>query len=381
PTPRAGSSAAATPSAATPGSAPSTAPPTRSTACRSPSTCCSSISTRGSDEAPPRRLARRAAARCRRDPSAGQERPAGSAAPPAGVQPAPRVGEGAARAREGQARGRTRRGRKSEKVGRGQPQGRARHGGKAEKGPRGAGGGEARPRGEARRGGEARGRSQAGVDANGKGARRSTVARRAARQAPRQPAADDRLLAGRDRRLPLEEHRARQARQRAPGALPGQDLRGRPERERALHRHRTRARREPARRLPREAARAELRGQEMIRLLLVVLLVPAAALAQGDEVIAALGGVEMRASEVRKLLMAQPPQVREQLLGSPPALDRLVRTELFRRVLVAEARAKGWDKRPEAIERMERAREQALVSSYVDGLARPPADYPAEADL
>ncbi|HJY78353.1 MAG TPA: peptidylprolyl isomerase [Burkholderiales bacterium] len=119
----------------------------------------------------------------------------------------------------------------------------------------------------------------------------------------------------------------------------------------------------------------------MIRLLLVVLLVPAAALAQGDEVIAALGGVEMRASEVRKLLMAQPPQVREQLLGSPPALDRLVRTELFRRVLVAEARAKGWDKRPEAIERMERAREQALVSSYVDGLARPPADYPAEADL
>lgn len=119
----------------------------------------------------------------------------------------------------------------------------------------------------------------------------------------------------------------------------------------------------------------------MRQLLLLAAVIPAVALGQADEVIAAFGGVEMRASEVRKILSAQPPPVREQLLGSPPALDRLVRTELFRRVLAAEARAKGWDQRPEAIERMERAREQALVSSYVDGLARPPADYPTEQDL
>jgi peptidylprolyl isomerase len=58
-----------------------------------------------------------------------------------------------------------------------------------------------------------------------------------------------------------------------------------------------------------------------------------------------------------------------------------VRTELFRRALLAEALAKGWDKRPEAIERMQRAREQALVSSYVDSLARPAADYPSAKEL
>lgn len=116
-------------------------------------------------------------------------------------------------------------------------------------------------------------------------------------------------------------------------------------------------------------------------LALLMLALPLAAAAQGDEVIAAFGGTELRASDVRKLVAAQPPVVREQLAKNVPALDRLVRSELFRRVLAAEARAKGWEKRPEALERMERAREQALVSSYVDSLARPAADYPSEQEL
>jgi peptidylprolyl isomerase len=115
--------------------------------------------------------------------------------------------------------------------------------------------------------------------------------------------------------------------------------------------------------------------------LAVLAALPAAAYAQGDEVIAAFGAVEMRLSEMRRLLAAQPPLVREQLAESPPALERLARAEVFRRALAAEARAKGWDKRPEAIERMERAREQALVSSYMDSLARPAADFPSEKEL
>jgi peptidylprolyl isomerase len=120
-----------------------------------------------------------------------------------------------------------------------------------------------------------------------------------------------------------------------------------------------------------------------VRRLLAALLLalPLGAAAQSDEVVAALGATELRVSDVKKLLDAQPPVVREQLLRSPAALDRLVRTELFRRVLLAEARAKGWDKRPEAIARMERAREQALVSAYVDELSRPAPGYPSETEL
>ena len=97
--------------------------------------------------------------------------------------------------------------------------------------------------------------------------------------------------------------------------------------------------------------------------------------------IARLGAIEMSAAELQRWVAAQPADVRTQLASSPEALDRLVRTELVRKAVLAEARAKGWDKRPEVVERIERAREQAIVSTYVNDLARPPADYPPEAEI
>lgn len=107
-----------------------------------------------------------------------------------------------------------------------------------------------------------------------------------------------------------------------------------------------------------------------------------AAAAQGtDEVLARFGSIEVRGADLRRLVQAQDPAAREQLLRSPAALDRLVRTEAFRRALLAEARAKGWDKRPEVAAALERARDQALVQNYVNALARPPADFPSEAEL
>jgi len=120
----------------------------------------------------------------------------------------------------------------------------------------------------------------------------------------------------------------------------------------------------------------------MKRLLALCLLCPLLVLAQGaDDVLAKFGSVEVRASDLRPILQSLDPAAREQLLGSTAALDRLVRTEVFRRALLAEARAKGWDKRPEVAAQLERAREQALVQSYMNSLARPAPDYPGEAEL
>jgi parvulin-like peptidyl-prolyl isomerase len=101
----------------------------------------------------------------------------------------------------------------------------------------------------------------------------------------------------------------------------------------------------------------------------------------GDEVVAKMGGAELKLSDVRRLLAAQTPEVRAQVLKSPELLDRMVRTEAFRRAVLADAKAKGWDKRPEAIEQMERAREQALVQSYINDVTRAPASYPSEEEL
>lgn len=100
-----------------------------------------------------------------------------------------------------------------------------------------------------------------------------------------------------------------------------------------------------------------------------------------DPVVARMGSVVLRVSDLRLLLDAQAPEVRRQVTATPDVLDRLTRTELFRRVLLDEARASGWDKRPEVVAQMARAREQLLVNTYIGKLTQAPGDYPAEAEV
>ncbi len=124
---------------------------------------------------------------------------------------------------------------------------------------------------------------------------------------------------------------------------------------------------------------------KMLRILSLIFLVascgPGAFAQDGDEVVAKLGSAELRASELKRMLDGQPKDIRDQLLASPAALDRLIRTEVFRRAVLAEAQAKGWDRRPEVVALLDRAREKALVSSYMGEIARPPADYPSEQEV
>ena len=115
--------------------------------------------------------------------------------------------------------------------------------------------------------------------------------------------------------------------------------------------------------------------------LIALLCAPLVSAQTSDDVVAKLGGTEIRVSDLQRLIETQPPEVRDQLLKSPPVLDRLVRTEVYRRALIEEARGKGWDKRPDVAVQMERAREQVLVTSYMNELAKPPADFPGEQEL
>jgi len=99
-----------------------------------------------------------------------------------------------------------------------------------------------------------------------------------------------------------------------------------------------------------------------------------------DPIVGRMGSVEIKASEIRRLINAQPPEVRKQMTGAGE-LDRLVRSELVRQSLLVEARSKGWDKKPDVALMMERARDQALLQMYVSSLARPPAEYPTEEEI
>src|SRR5215510_4767845 len=100
-----------------------------------------------------------------------------------------------------------------------------------------------------------------------------------------------------------------------------------------------------------------------------------------DGIAGKMGTVEVKTADLRRILDAQPPQVKKQVTSQPTDLDRLVRSELIRLVLLNEAKAKGIDKRPEVALMMERARDQALLQAYMNDVAKPPAGFPSDEDI
>lgn len=98
-----------------------------------------------------------------------------------------------------------------------------------------------------------------------------------------------------------------------------------------------------------------------------------------DAVIASMGKIEVKSSDVTDLLDIQGAPAGSSL--SAKDIDQLIRTEAMRQALIVEASAKGWDKREEVIALMEIAKDQVLVQSYLNDIARPAADYPGDSEI
>ncbi len=97
-----------------------------------------------------------------------------------------------------------------------------------------------------------------------------------------------------------------------------------------------------------------------------------AAAAADPDIVARMGAVSLSEADVRAISQANPADAR-----SAPALEKRLRTEIIRRGIAAEARRQSFDKKPEIAARMLQAADQALVASYMNGIAQPPADYPS----
>ena len=79
------------------------------------------------------------------------------------------------------------------------------------------------------------------------------------------------------------------------------------------------------------------------RLVCIVALAAVALQVQAQQpVVASMGPQQIRAAELKRIIDAQPPEVRRQLSTDLGALDRLVRSELVRQAILAEARQKKW---------------------------------------
>lgn len=94
--------------------------------------------------------------------------------------------------------------------------------------------------------------------------------------------------------------------------------------------------------------------------------------------VATLGNVKLSAQDVTRLAQSRP-GLKAQILASDAALENVVRQELLRRVLVAEARARGWDQRPDVLAAVEAATEQVILGTYLNRVAQLPDAYPDEA--
>ena len=103
--------------------------------------------------------------------------------------------------------------------------------------------------------------------------------------------------------------------------------------------------------------------------------------AGGDEVVARLGSTELKQSQLKALLDSLDSESRKQLLADPATIGQVIRTEIIRQAVLKEASSKQWDKRPDVQTQVDRAREQVIVTSYLNDLARPPASYPSEDEI
>jgi parvulin-like peptidyl-prolyl isomerase len=106
-----------------------------------------------------------------------------------------------------------------------------------------------------------------------------------------------------------------------------------------------------------------------------------AASAPPGDVVAQAGSTELTSADVRALVAALPAEQRAQVAGNTEALEQVVRAELVRRAVIAEAKAKGFDRQADTQAQLERVRDEALMRLWVASKSAVPAGYPTENDV
>lgn len=122
----------------------------------------------------------------------------------------------------------------------------------------------------------------------------------------------------------------------------------------------------------------------MRRLARVALLPLALLLGAADDpspIVAQRGDVKITASELRTLVDSADPGVRARVLSSPGQLADFVRDRLLRDVVLSEAEAAKWDKRPDVAARADDARVQIIIQSYMAGMTQAGLPEPSEQEI
>ncbi len=99
------------------------------------------------------------------------------------------------------------------------------------------------------------------------------------------------------------------------------------------------------------------------------------------DVVAQRGDVTITAAQLDDLLANVEPAQRAQLQANPTAMADFLRQRVIGETLLKEARAKGWDQRPEVMQKANEARDAVIVQTYAASLAPADPAYPSSAEV
>ncbi|QTF08703.1 peptidylprolyl isomerase [Brenneria izadpanahii] len=106
-----------------------------------------------------------------------------------------------------------------------------------------------------------------------------------------------------------------------------------------------------------------------------------AAESQAAKPVASLGALNVTRDEIGRWLTVLPPAARQEMTDDSARREQWLRQHIQEKALLAEARDKGWDKRPEVAAAMAAAEQQVLLRSYLSSVSQPAPDYPTEQQL
>jgi peptidylprolyl isomerase len=99
------------------------------------------------------------------------------------------------------------------------------------------------------------------------------------------------------------------------------------------------------------------------------------------EIVARLGDVEISADDIRADIAGLNPRDQVAIARDPAALSRTVRLLLTNRLVLREAQAKDWERQPGIAARLEKAKEAAIVETFLQVMAAVPDSFPNDAQL
>jgi hypothetical protein len=118
-----------------------------------------------------------------------------------------------------------------------------------------------------------------------------------------------------------------------------------------------------------------------VPLLLATLLVTAADAPPDADLVAQRGDVRLTVTELQEVLSSLDPTARAQVTATQQSLTNFVRERVLNMAILADAKAKQWDTRPDVVRKIAEMRDAVITQTYLASLIPPDPAYPSDAEI